>query len=149
MLIVNCVKLYREGLGMHSFQKNATFLRSFTFFWKERCILCVLLRSFEKKAAFFAFFYFLLKIMLRSLCSFMFFWNECCVLCVLLHSFEKNAAFFAFFTFFWKERKRMQHVFGFHKSPKTPKKNAKERCVLNAKGRGAQLWLYMDTVFAC
>ena len=27
------------GLGMHSFQKNATFLRSFAFFIKERCVL--------------------------------------------------------------------------------------------------------------
>jgi len=51
------------GLGMHSFQKNATFLHSFeknaalfAFFWKERCTLCVLLRSFENNAALFAFF---------------------------------------------------------------------------------------------
>ena len=35
----------KPGLGKHSFQKNATFLRSFAFFIKERGVLCVLLRS--------------------------------------------------------------------------------------------------------
>ena len=33
------------GLGIHSFQKNATFLRSFKFFIKERGVLCILLCS--------------------------------------------------------------------------------------------------------
>ena len=55
-----------KGLGMHSFQKNATF--------------CVLL---QKNVAFFAFFYVLCK---RMLHSFTFFAKECCVLCVLLRS---------------------------------------------------------------
>jgi len=73
-------------------------LRSFTFFWKERSVLCVLLCSFEKNAAFFAFFYVLLKRTQRSLRS---------------------------FTFFRKERKRTQRFFGFHKSPKTLKKESK------------------------
>ena len=30
---------------------------AFTFFAKERCVLCILLCSFEKNAAYFAFFY--------------------------------------------------------------------------------------------
>jgi len=51
------------------------------------------------------------------------------------HSFQKNVSFS---TFFRKELKRMHRSFGFHNSPKTQKKNAKERCVLNAKERGAQ-----------
>ena len=59
--------------------------------------------------------------------SFTFFAKECCILCVLLRSLQKNGAFFAFLR---KERKRMHHSFGFHKSPKTQKKNGKERCVL-------------------
>ena len=50
------------GLGIRSFQKNATFLRSFPFFIKERGILCVLFRSFP------------------------FFIKECGVLCILFHS---------------------------------------------------------------
>ena len=37
-------------------QKNKTFSRSFTFFAKERYVLCVLLRSLQKNVAFFAFF---------------------------------------------------------------------------------------------
>ena len=69
-------------------------LRSFTFFAKERCVLCVLLRSLQKNVVFFAFFYVLKKRFLR------------------------------------KELKRMHRPFEFHKSPKTQKKNAKERCVL-------------------
>ena len=70
-------------------KKKGTFSRSFTFFAKECCVLCVLLRSLQKNVAFFAFFYVLCKRMLRSLRS-----------------------------------------FGSHKSPKTRKKNVKERCVL-------------------
>ena len=34
------------------------------------------------------------------------------------------------FPFFWKERKRTERSFGSHKSPKTQKKNEKERNVL-------------------
>ena len=74
------------GLGMRSFQKNATFLRSFAFFIKESFVLCILLRSLEKNASFFAFFYVLYKRMRRSLHSFTFFIKERGVLCVLLRS---------------------------------------------------------------
>ena len=56
-------------LGMHYFQKNATFLR-----------------SFEKKATFSHSFAFFIKRMLCSLHSFTFFIKECCVLCILLCS---------------------------------------------------------------
>ena len=38
------------AMGMHCFQKNAMFLRSFTFFIKECCVLCVLLRFLLKNA---------------------------------------------------------------------------------------------------
>ena len=48
------------GLGMGSFQKNATFLRSFAFFIKERLVLCVLIRFFIKECG-------VLCILLRSL----------------------------------------------------------------------------------
>ena len=41
-------------------------LRSFTFFAKERCVLCVLLHSLLKNVAFFAFFYVLKKRLHRS-----------------------------------------------------------------------------------
>ena len=41
-------------------------LHSFTFFIKERSVLCVLLHSLKRNAAFFAFFYFLYKRTLRS-----------------------------------------------------------------------------------
>ena len=112
---------------MQSFQKKATFcvllhknvaffaffyilckrtlcsLRSFTFFAKECCVLCVLLRSLQKNIAFFAFFYILCKRTLHS-----------------LHSF----------TFLRKEHKRTHPSFGSRKSPKTRKNNIKERCVL-------------------
>ena len=47
--------------------------------------------------------------------------------CILLRSLQKNVKFFAFF---FVLKKRMHHSFGFHKSPKTQKKKAKERCVL-------------------
>jgi len=43
------------------------------FLGKECCVLCVLLRSFEKNAMFFAFFYILLKRTQRSLRFFTFF----------------------------------------------------------------------------
>ena len=71
------------GLGMHSFQKNVAFLRSFAFFIKECGVLCVLLRSLLKNTAFFCVLY---KRTLRSLCSFAFFIKECGILCFLLHS---------------------------------------------------------------
>ena len=62
---------------------------------------------------------------------------------VLLHSLQKNKTFSAFFnvlckrtlrslrtfTFLRKERKT-HRSFGSHRSPKTRKKNVKERCVL-------------------
>ena len=52
-------------------KKNKTFSRSFTFFAKERNILCVLLRSLQKKVAFSAFFYILKK---RTQKNVLFFW---------------------------------------------------------------------------
>ena len=51
-----------SGLGIRSFQKNATFSRSFAFFSKEQSVL--------------ALFCVLIKRMLRSLHSFMFFIKE-------------------------------------------------------------------------
>ena len=54
-----------------------------------------------------------------------------------------------------KERKRKHHFFGFHKSPKTRKKNAKERCAQSAKERGAQpcIWhlspYYARRIWVC
>ena len=58
-------------------------LHSFTFFIKERCVLCVLLHSLKKNVAFFAFFYILYK---RTQCSLRSFWfykknvKEWCIL---------------------------------------------------------------------
>ena len=53
------------GMGMHSFRlfciRTLRSLRSLTFFAKERCVLCILLRSLQKKVVFFAFFYLLKK----------------------------------------------------------------------------------------
>ena len=42
--LMNCPLLSfpKSGLGKRSYQKNATFLHSFTFFIKERGVLCVL-----------------------------------------------------------------------------------------------------------
>ena len=60
------------GLGKCSFQKNATFLRSFAFFSKVKTL------SYS-----FAFF---IKRTLHSLRSFTFFIKERCILCVLLRS---------------------------------------------------------------
>ena len=77
------------GLGIHSFQKNATFSRSFAFFSKERNILAFFCVLYKKNAAFFVFFYLLSKRTLhslRSLRSFTFFIKECGVLCDLLCS---------------------------------------------------------------
>ena len=59
---------------------------------------------------------------------------------VLLRSLQKNVAFFGFFSvlcksslrsfpFFRKDRKRTEHSFGSHKSPKAQKKNGKGRNV--------------------
>ena len=92
------------GLGIRSFQKNATFLHYFPFFIKECRVLCVLF------------------------CSFLFFIKECCIFCILFHSLQNNGTFFAFFyvlnkrtwrslrsfTFFIKERKRTLGSFWFH-----------------------------------
>ena len=74
------------GLGMHSFHKNPTFLRSFAFFSKE----CNVLAFFKNR-------------MQHSLHSFTFFIKERCVLCVLLHSLLKNRHSLHSFTFFIKE----------------------------------------------
>ena len=116
-----------QGLGMHSFQKNATFSHSFAFFSKERNILAFFCVLYKKNAAVFAFFYVVYKRTMHSLRS--------------LNSLQKNVAFFAFFyvlckrtlhslryfTFLRKECKRTHCFFGSHKSPKTLKKNVKER----------------------
>ena len=67
-----------------------------------------------------------------------FFWKRTKYSHVLLRSLQKNGAFFAFFSvlckrtlhsflFFRKERKRTECSFGSHKSPKTRKKNRKQR----------------------
>ena len=77
------------GLGIYTFQKKATFLRSFAFFSKECNVLAFFCVLYKKNAAFFAFFYLLSKRTLRSLRSlrsFTFFIKECGVLCVLLCS---------------------------------------------------------------
>ena len=49
---------------------------------------------------------------------------------VLLHSLQKEVAFFAFFYVLCKRMLHSLRSFGSHKSPKTQKKNGKERCVL-------------------
>ena len=85
---------------MRSFQKNTTFCVLLRSLAKEHCILCFLLRSLQKNVAIFH------------------------VLCKrTLHSLR-------FFTFLRKEHKRTHCSFWSHKSPKTRKKNVKERCVL-------------------
>ena len=132
-------------LGKSSFQINATFLRSFAFFSKERYILAFFCVLYKKNAAFLVFFYILYK---RTLHSFTFFIKEHGIMCVLLHSLWKNMEFFAFFyilykrtqcslrsfTFFIKERKRTLRSFWFYKSYKNDnsckKKNVKEWCVI-------------------
>ena len=68
------------------------FLRSFTFFAKECCVLCVLLRCLQKNVAFFS------VLCIRTLRS--------------LHSFP----------LFRKEREKTERSFGSHKSPKTRKR---------------------------
>ena len=70
------------GLGIHSFQMNATFLRSFAFFSKEYNLLAFFCILYKKNTAFFAFFFVFYE---RTLRSFTFFVKE------------KNTAFFAFF----------------------------------------------------
>ena len=92
------------------------------FFCKRTKHSRVLLRSLRKNVAFFAFFYVLCKRTLHSLRSFTFFAKECCVLCVLLCSLQKNVVFVAFLR---KEPKRTHCSFGFHKLPKTRKKERK------------------------
>ena len=98
----------KAWLGIHSFQKNATFLRSFLFFIKERGTLCILYKRTQRSLRSFLFFikergilsvlYKRTERFLRSfpvfikernvlcilLCSFMFFIKEHGVLCVLL-----------------------------------------------------------------
>ena len=73
------------------------------FFCKTTKRSSILLCSLQKNETFSAFFYVLCKRMLCSLRS---------------------------FTSLKKEWKRTQRSFGSHKSPKTRKKNVKERCVL-------------------
>ena len=55
----------KECNGLHSFaffcKRALRSLHSFTFFAKEYCVLCVLLCSYQKNVAFFAFFYVLKK----------------------------------------------------------------------------------------
>ena len=74
------------GLGIRSFQKNAKFLHSFAFFWKERNVLSFFCVLYKKNEMFSAFFCVLYKRTLRSLRSFTFFKKERSVLCVLLRS---------------------------------------------------------------
>ena len=62
--------------------------------------------------------------------SFTSFAKERNVLCFLLRSWQKNVAFFAFFYVLKKRTQKTHHSFGSHNSPKTRKKNVKERCVL-------------------
>ena len=90
------------GLGMRSFQKNATFLRSFALFIKN--------------TAFFAFFCVLYKRTRRSLRSFAFFIKERRILCVLLRSLCKNPVFFSFYCVLYKRMRRSKRAFWFYKS---------------------------------
>ena len=64
-LSIICVQMQGWAMGMHSFQKNATFLLSFQ---KNATFL----RSFQKNTTFSRFFAFFIK--------------ERCILCILLHS---------------------------------------------------------------
>ena len=66
-------------------RKNVASLHSFMFFAKERCVLCILLRSLQNNIVFFVFFYVLCK---TTLCS-----------------LQNNILFFAFF---YVLKKRMQ-----------------------------------------
>ena len=75
------------GLGTSSFQKNATFLRSFSFFIKEQNVFCILSCCLLKNGTIFAFFPVLYKRTERSLQSFAIFIKEWNNLCVLLRSF--------------------------------------------------------------
>ena len=68
-------------------------------------------------------------------CSFPFFAKELCLLCILFRSLQKIIAFFVFFSIL---KKRTEHSFGSHKSPKTQEKNRKERTVSNGKERSAR-----------
>ena len=81
---------------MRSFQKNATLYILLRSFAKERCILCVLLRSLQKSVAFFAQIYILCKRTLRSLRSFTFLRKERIILLGLISRQKLE-----------KERKRM------------------------------------------
>ena len=88
------------AMGMCSFQKNATFCVLLHSFAKERCILCIVLRSLQKNVAFFVFFYVLYKRTLHSLHSYKFL------------------------------RKKRSVLLGLISRQKLEKKNAKEICVL-------------------
>ena len=78
-----CVLFKRMQRSCVLYKRMWRSFRSFAFFIKERGVLCVLLLSFQKNAAFFCILY---KRMRRSLRSFAFFIKECGVLCVLLRS---------------------------------------------------------------
>ena len=93
------IAAYELGLGIGSFQKNSTFLRSFSFFSKERNVLALFCVLYKRNETFFAFFYILYKRTWRSLRS---------------------------FTFFIKERKRTLHSFWFHKSYKNDRISQKK-----------------------
>ena len=87
------------------------------FFSKERSVLSVLLRSFQKNVPFFLFFYVLFKRTFRSFRSFTFFSKERSVLSVLLRSFQKNVPFFPFFSVLLKRTEcSFLRSFWFHKS---------------------------------
>ena len=90
-------RMQHSHILLCSFQKNEAFSRSFAFFIKrplhsfhsfkffkkERCVLCVLLRSSKKNMAFFAFFYVVYKRTRHSLRSFTFFIKDAKERCTL------------------------------------------------------------------
>ena len=65
-LYINICILKKEHNILRSFAKEQNFLAFFTFFAKERNILCVLLHSLQKNVTFFAFFYVLKKRMQKN-----------------------------------------------------------------------------------
>ena len=75
---------FRPGLGIHSFQKNAMFSRSFAFFSKELNVLAFFCVLYKKNETFSAFCYVFYKRTRCSLHSFTFFIKECGVLLLSL-----------------------------------------------------------------
>ena len=96
------------GWGIRSFQKNATFLRSFAFFSKERKVLAF--RTLHSLLSFM----FLIKRMWRSLHSFMFFIKERAFFVFFYIIFKRTWRSLHSFTFFTKECKRTLHSFWFN-----------------------------------